>query len=79
MAPGSWQSESASAGPVGCGSGEAVVVTAESEEQRRRREQLRCLFDGIAGLYDASRQGYPVEIVDAVCASLCRYLPQARA
>ena len=46
-----------------------MVVTAESEEQRRRREDLRGLFDGIAGRYDASRPGYPAEIVDAVCAS----------
>lgn len=44
-----------------------MVVTSETEEQRRRREQLRSLFDGIAGPYDASRQGYPAEIVDAVC------------
>jgi ubiquinone/menaquinone biosynthesis C-methylase UbiE len=44
-------------------------VTAETEEQRTRREQLRCLFDGVAGLYDATRQSYPAEIVDAVCAS----------
>src|ERR1700722_10695770 len=46
-----------------------MVVTAETEEQRRRREDLRGLFDGIAGRYNASRPGYPAEIVDAVCAS----------
>ena len=44
-------------------------MTAETEEQRRRREGLRGLFDGIASRYDASRQGYPAETVDAVCAS----------
>jgi len=44
------------------------VVTAETEQQRKRREELRCLFDGVAGLYNATRQGYPAEIVDAVCA-----------
>ena len=46
-----------------------MVVTAETDEQRRTREERRCLFDGIADLYDATRQGYPAEIVDAVCAS----------
>jgi ubiquinone/menaquinone biosynthesis C-methylase UbiE len=44
-------------------------VTPETGEQRKRREQMRRLFDGIAGQYDANRQGYPAEIVDAVCAS----------
>ncbi len=43
------------------------MVTAETEQQRKRREELRCLFDEVAGLYDATRQGYPAEIVDAVC------------
>ncbi len=55
--------------PGGCGSAETTVVTAETEKQRRTREERRCLFDGIADLYDATRQGYPAEIVDAVCAS----------
>ena len=49
--------------------GQTVVVTAETGEQRRRREQQRRLFDGVAGRYDATRQGYPAEIVDAVCAT----------
>jgi ubiquinone/menaquinone biosynthesis C-methylase UbiE len=44
-------------------------VTAETEQQRSRREELRCLFDDVAGLYDATRQGYPAEIVDTVCAN----------
>jgi ubiquinone/menaquinone biosynthesis C-methylase UbiE len=42
------------------------VVTGETPEQRGTREQRRVLFDGVAGLYDATRQGYPAEIVDAV-------------
>jgi hypothetical protein len=43
-----------------------VAVTAETEEQRREREQQRLLFDGVAGLYDATRQGYPGEIVSTI-------------
>jgi ubiquinone/menaquinone biosynthesis C-methylase UbiE len=46
-----------------------VPVTAETPEQRRTREQRRVLFDGVAGLYDATRKGYPLEIVDAVIAN----------
>jgi ubiquinone/menaquinone biosynthesis C-methylase UbiE len=41
-------------------------MAAETPEQRRRREQQRGLFDRAAALYDATRQGYPAEIVDAV-------------
>jgi ubiquinone/menaquinone biosynthesis C-methylase UbiE len=48
--------------------GQTVAVASETDGQRVRREQWRCLFDGIAGLYDAARPGYPAEIVDAVCA-----------
>jgi ubiquinone/menaquinone biosynthesis C-methylase UbiE len=44
-------------------------VSAETQEQRTRREELRCLFDGVAGLYDATRQSYPGEIIDTVCAT----------
>jgi len=33
------------------------------------REQRRALFDSVAELYDAARQGYPAEIVDAVVAN----------
>jgi ubiquinone/menaquinone biosynthesis C-methylase UbiE len=43
-------------------------VAAETPEQRRTREQRRVLFDGVAELYDATRQDYPVEIADAVVA-----------
>jgi len=49
--------------------GQTMVVTAESQEQRRAREQRRTLFDSVAELYDAARQGYPSEIVDAVLAN----------
>ena len=44
-------------------------MTAETDEQRRTRERQRGLFDGVAGLYDATRQGYPAEIVDAIFAT----------
>jgi ubiquinone/menaquinone biosynthesis C-methylase UbiE len=43
-------------------------VTAETQEQRRAREHRRILFDSVAGRYDATRQGYPTEIVDTVVA-----------
>jgi len=49
--------------------GQTVVVTAETQEQRRVREQRRGLFDSVAELYEAARQGYPGEIVDAVVAN----------
>lgn len=48
---------------------ETVLVTVETPEQRRTREQRRVLFDGVAGLYDATRQGYPAELADAVVAN----------
>jgi ubiquinone/menaquinone biosynthesis C-methylase UbiE len=41
-------------------------MQSETDEQQRKREQQRVLFDGIAERYDASRQGYPVEVVDAI-------------
>jgi ubiquinone/menaquinone biosynthesis C-methylase UbiE len=44
-------------------------VIAETQEQRRAREHRRVLFDSIAELYDATRQGYPAEIADAVVAN----------
>ena len=46
--------------------GQTVVMAAETDEQRRKREQQRGLFDGVAGRYDATRQSYPAEIVDAI-------------
>lgn len=44
-------------------------MTAETQEQRRAREQRRVLFDSVAGRYDATRQGYPAEIVDNIVAN----------
>jgi ubiquinone/menaquinone biosynthesis C-methylase UbiE len=41
-------------------------VQSETDEQRRKRQEQRVLFDGIAERYDASRQDYPAEIVDAI-------------
>jgi ubiquinone/menaquinone biosynthesis C-methylase UbiE len=46
--------------------GQTVVVTPETSVQRKAREERRVLFDGVAGLYDATRQGYPAEIADTV-------------
>jgi ubiquinone/menaquinone biosynthesis C-methylase UbiE len=40
-------------------------VISETDEERRRRERQRLLFDEFAELYDATRRGYPSEIVDA--------------
>lgn len=45
---------------------QTLGMTAETPEQRRTREQRRVLFDGVADLYDATRQSYPREIADAV-------------
>jgi len=47
--------------------GQTLIVVAEAEEERRRREDWRRRFDSVAGLYDATRQGYPPELVDEVC------------
>jgi SAM-dependent methyltransferase len=44
-----------------------VTVAAETEEDRTRRVTWRRLFDDVADLYEATRPGYPAEIVDAVC------------
>jgi ubiquinone/menaquinone biosynthesis C-methylase UbiE len=46
-----------------------VAVAVETPDQRRTREQRRVLFDDVAGLYDATRQGYPAEVADAVIAN----------
>jgi ubiquinone/menaquinone biosynthesis C-methylase UbiE len=46
-----------------------VAVTVETPEQRRTREQRRVLFDDVAGLYDATRQGYPAEVAETVVAN----------
>ena len=41
-------------------------MTAESPQARERRRRLRTTFDAVAGLYEASRRGYPDELVDLV-------------
>jgi SAM-dependent methyltransferase len=41
-------------------------MTTETEGQRTKRERQRVLFDGVAELYDATRQSYPAEIVDTM-------------
>jgi len=43
-----------------------MAVTAEGVEQRRKRERQRVLFDDVAALYDATRQSYPDEVLDAI-------------
>ena len=44
-------------------------MAAESEEGRRKRRHQRTLFDDAAELYDASRRGYPEEIVEFMVAT----------
>jgi len=41
----------------------------ETERERNKRHFQRTLFDGVAGLYDASRPGYPVSVVQFVAAT----------
>jgi SAM-dependent methyltransferase len=41
-------------------------MAAETEEMRSKRRYRRTLFDGVAGLYQVSRRGYPREIVGFV-------------
>jgi ubiquinone/menaquinone biosynthesis C-methylase UbiE len=41
----------------------AVGMGAESEQERSKRRHQRTLFDGVAQLYEASRLGYPGDIV----------------
>jgi 2-polyprenyl-3-methyl-5-hydroxy-6-metoxy-1,4-benzoquinol methylase len=43
-----------------------VTVVAETDEERTRRETWRRLFDDIAGRYEATRPGYPAEVIDTV-------------
>jgi Methyltransferase domain len=49
--------------------GQTVVMAAETGKQHTKREQQRGLFDSVAGLYDATRQSYPAQIVDALLAT----------
>jgi ubiquinone/menaquinone biosynthesis C-methylase UbiE len=38
----------------------------ETERERNKRHFQRTLFDGVAGVYDASRPGYPASVVEFV-------------
>jgi 2-polyprenyl-3-methyl-5-hydroxy-6-metoxy-1,4-benzoquinol methylase len=42
-------------------------MVTEAAAERRRRENWRRLFDNVADRYDATRPGYPVELIDEVC------------
>jgi ubiquinone/menaquinone biosynthesis C-methylase UbiE len=42
---------------------------AQTEQERSRRRHLRALFDGVAQLYEASRLGYPGDIVEFAAAT----------
>jgi ubiquinone/menaquinone biosynthesis C-methylase UbiE len=44
-------------------------MTAETEQERSKRRYQRMLFDDVAELYEASRLGYPGEIVDFAIAT----------
>jgi ubiquinone/menaquinone biosynthesis C-methylase UbiE len=46
-----------------------VAVGAETERERAKRRHQRTLFDGVAQLYDASRLGYPIDIVEFLVAT----------
>jgi ubiquinone/menaquinone biosynthesis C-methylase UbiE len=41
-------------------------VVPETGEERRQRQRQRLLFDDIAERYDATRRGYPSEIIDTL-------------
>jgi hypothetical protein len=41
----------------------------ETEQQRSKRRRQRTLFDGVAQLYEATRPGYPAEIVEFLAAT----------
>src|SRR5262249_44297746 len=44
-------------------------VTLESDAERAMRRRQRALFDSVADLYDASRVGYPDELISFVLAT----------
>lgn len=44
----------------------AVPTGAETGQDRSKRHHQRALFDSVAGLYEASRPGYPVDLVEFV-------------
>jgi ubiquinone/menaquinone biosynthesis C-methylase UbiE len=47
----------------------AVGMAAETEQERSKRRHQRTLFDGVAELYEASRLGYPSDIVQFAVAT----------
>jgi ubiquinone/menaquinone biosynthesis C-methylase UbiE len=47
----------------------AVDMTAETEQERSKRRHQRMLFDSVAELYEASRLGYPLDIVQFAVAT----------
>ena len=47
----------------------AVDMAAETEQERSKRRHQRTLFDSVAQLYEASRPGYPSEIVEFAVAT----------
>jgi ubiquinone/menaquinone biosynthesis C-methylase UbiE len=46
-----------------------MELPAETERERSKRQYRRTLFDGVAQLYDASRLGYPGDIIDFAIAT----------
>ncbi len=46
-----------------------MTLGQETEQQRSKRRYQRALFDGVAGLYHASRPGYPPRMVEFVVAT----------
>ncbi len=46
-----------------------MARAAETEEQRSKRHRQRTLFDAVARLYQATRPGYPAEIVESLAAT----------
>jgi ubiquinone/menaquinone biosynthesis C-methylase UbiE len=46
-----------------------VTGGAESERDQAKRHHQRTLFDGIAGRYQRSRPGYPVQVADFIGAT----------
>lgn len=47
----------------------AVDMAAETGQERSKRRHQRMLFDGVAELYEASRLGYPSDIVEFAVAT----------
>jgi SAM-dependent methyltransferase len=52
-----------------CTTVESMAAEGETEQERSRRHQRRTLFNGVATLYQATRQTYPAQIVDLLLAT----------